>query len=76
MNHRSDTAIGAVQAELMAVGLEHDLLPGKRHQKIRFFIRGKKFTYTVPRTTSDGFRAVKNCRAGVRRILRDNDLIQ
>lgn len=74
MPHRSDTPVGIVIEELAAVGItEYEMITGKHH-KVRFYISGQKYTYTVPITTSDGRRTKKNCRAGIKRLLRNAGL--
>lgn len=69
MGSRRSETITVVKRELQAVGLEA-VVEGRKHAKIRFYWRRQRYTYVVPRTTSDGGRAVKNCRAGIRRLLR------
>lgn len=55
-------------------GVEAEVLKGK-HYKIRFYVEGNKCTYTVPRTSGDGRRALKNARAGIRRLLRQHGVV-
>lgn len=72
-DRRSDTTIGAAVAELVALGIDYKIVINK-HAKIRFYVRGIRCTYVVPMSTSDDNRAVKNCRAGIRRLLRQRGL--
>ena len=70
MPRRSETPVGIVTEELAAVGIHDYLLIVGKHHKVRFYIAGQKYTYTVPITTGDGQRTKKNCRAGIKRLLR------
>lgn len=74
MTHRSDTPAGIVLKELDKAGVEATVIRGK-HDKIRYFINGHKRTYTVPITSGDGRRCLKNCRSGIRRLLRKDGII-
>lgn len=69
MSHHSETPVGIVQEELEAHDIEYIVIESK-HMKVRFHIEGRRYTYTVPKTTSDGRRTRKNCRSGIRRLLR------
>lgn len=68
------TPIAAVLAELVSAGVEHRVDQGK-HYKVRFWVDGHQYTYTVARSASD-HRAIQNCRTGVRRILRELGLLE
>lgn len=61
--------IDVVIAEIRAAGLEPQVQRGGKHYKASFTVKGKRFTYIVPCTASD-HRAVLNCRAGIRRMIR------
>lgn len=67
---RQPETVAVVLQELASVGLEATVEPTKKHPKIRFRVDGRRHTYVVPKSTSDGGRAVKNCRCGIRRLLR------
>ena len=69
MTHRSKTPTGVVLLELDKHDIEAEVIQGK-HMKIRYYVDGQKYTYTVPVTSGDGQRCLKNCRAGIRRLLR------
>ena len=75
MTHRSDTPVAVVLEELSSLGIEGQVIVGKHH-KVRFFVEGRRRTYTVPKTTGDGRRTLKNCRAGIRRLLRQEGLLE
>jgi hypothetical protein len=64
-----ETPTTVVVAELVAVGLKYEIEQGK-HVKIRFFALGRRYTYTVPNTPGD-HRSMLNCRAGIRRLIRE-----
>lgn len=63
------TIVDIVIAEVVACGLTPEVKHGGKHPKVRFYLEGRRYTYVVPGSTSD-HRAVLNCRAGVRRLLR------
>lgn len=58
----------AVKAELRAVGIAFWIVQS-RHTKVKFVVEGRELMYVIPSTTGDG-RAMANCRAGIRRLLR------
>lgn len=66
------TPLAAVLEELGRFGLSPTVEQGK-HLKVRFEVNGQRRTYTVPRSPSD-HRSIPNCRAGVRRLLRQAGL--
>lgn len=61
--------IDIVVAKIRAAGLQPTVQRGGKHYKAGFIVNGRPFTYTVPCTTSD-HRAILNCRAGIRRMIR------
>lgn len=63
------TIVDIVVAEIVACGLTHEVRHGGKHPKVCFFVQGRRYTYVVPGSTSD-HRAAPNCRAGVRRLIR------
>lgn len=64
-----ETPTTVVVAEIVAAGLEYQVDQGK-HVKIRFYALGRRYTYTVPNTPGD-HRTILNCRAGIRRLIRE-----
>jgi hypothetical protein len=67
-----DSPKAAVLHELQTLGIPAQVHLG-RHVKIWFEVDGRRLCYTVPSTSGDR-RAAYNCRAGVRRLLRENGL--
>lgn len=65
-----DTCITAVASELKSAGVAYDLETGKNHPKFRFEHGGRRYTFVVPGSASD-HRSILNCRAGIRRLLRE-----
>lgn len=63
------TIVDVVVAEIVACGLDHEVEHGGKHPKVRFFVKGRRYTYVVPGSTSD-YRSALNCRAGIRRLIR------
>jgi len=74
MTHHSETPKGVVLKILEEAGIVSSVIYGK-HMKIRFHIDGAKCTYTVPGTTGDGRRALKNAKAGIKRLLRQHGVV-
>lgn len=58
-----------VTTEVVSVGLEVDVDRTGKHPKIRFYVSGQRYTYVIPATASD-HRSALNCRAGIRRLIR------
>jgi hypothetical protein len=69
-----NVCIDAVTAELRAVGVTYEIAHGGKHPQVHFSINGMRRFYVVPRTPSD-WRAAQNARAGVRRLLRKDQLL-
>jgi hypothetical protein len=63
------TIVDIVTAEVLSVGLQVEVERGGKHPKIRFYASGQRYTYVVPATASD-HRTALNCRAGIRRLIR------
>lgn len=63
------TIVDIVTAEVVSVGLEVEVVQGGKHPKIRFYVSGQRYTFVVPATASD-HRSALNCRAGIRRLIR------
>ena len=61
--------IDIVVAEIRVAGFQPTVRRGGKHYKASFTCKGKPYTYVVPCTASD-HRAVLNCRAGIRRMIR------
>lgn len=63
------TPLEATKQELDAAGITYTVVPGKRHDKVRFTVRGQGCIVTCSRSTSD-HRASLNARLLVRRTIR------
>ena len=62
--------VQVVVQEIDRVGLRYTTEITRKHIKIRFWVEQRAFLYVVAKTTSD-HRAALNCRAGIRRLLRE-----
>ena len=63
-----DTVLQYVEKELVHLGVNYTILPGKNHHKVRMEHKGKKVSYSVPKTTSD-WRARMNALSQIRNML-------
>jgi hypothetical protein len=63
------TPLEATKQELEAAGIAYEIAGGKRHDKVRFKVRGQGCIVTCSRSTSD-HRASLNARHEVRRAIR------
>lgn len=61
--------LDAVTTELRAAGVDYQVEHGGKHPQVRFALNGRSMMCTVPFSASD-WRAHRNARAGVRRLLR------
>lgn len=75
MGRKRETPTGVVLEQLDALGIEYKVR-SKNHSKVYFQANGRKLIYVVPITTSDGRRTLKNCRCGIRRLLRQEGLLK
>jgi hypothetical protein len=60
-----------IACELLAeAGIQYEVVRTRKHAKIRWTLNERVFTYVCSRTPSD-HRAWLNCRAKVRRMIRE-----
>jgi hypothetical protein len=68
--------LDAAREALREAGVhDHTVARGGKHLQVQWFYAGRPRVYVLPATASD-VRAVANTRAGVRRILREDGLLQ
>ena len=70
----TNDCIEAARAELRSVNIDPSVRPGGKHAAIVWLHGGKERTYYAPLTPSD-WRASKNTRTDIRKILRNDGLI-
>jgi hypothetical protein len=72
----SNPELAAAVAELESAGIrDYTVAKGSRHIQVRWKVNGSPRVYTLSSTPSD-VRGAANTRAGVRRLLRADELIQ
>jgi hypothetical protein len=69
-----NVCIDIVTAELDTAGIAYVIICGGKHPQIHWSVNGVRRFYVVPRTPGD-WRAAQNARAGVRRLLRRDQLL-
>lgn len=70
MSGRRSKVVDAVIHELAVQGIAGEVVTGKKHSKVRFWIGGRKHTITCSISASD-HRAILNARGNVRKLIKE-----